>query len=241
MSKTTIINSSVLSGFVELLPEKQMIFDKVVDIVSSVYKSSGYVNIDTPIIEKSEVLLAKAGGETEKQIYRIIKGDNDLALRFDLTIPFARYVANHFNDLKMPFKRFQIGKVYRGERAQKGRYREFYQADIDLVNPNNLSNMYEIDVISTIVNVLLSLSDIFFLGSFCVKISSRKIWDAVLNNFNFSYSKKEKLFSIIDKKNKMEEDVFYIELEKIIDNKEQFNLIKSMFSLNFSILSINSS
>ena len=137
--KKNIIKPSILPGFMELLPREQEIFNDIVSKISKVYEMNGCLAIDTPIIEKADVLLAKSGGETEKQVYSFQKGKNNLALRFDLTVPFARYVAQYYNDLVFPFKRYQIGKVYRGERNQKGRYREFYQCDIDVIGKEKLS------------------------------------------------------------------------------------------------------
>ena len=128
-----IVKPSILPGFMELLPSDQILFNQMMDTIKNNYERFGFLPIDTPIIEKSEVLLAKGGGETEKQIYRFEKGDTDLSLRFDLTVPLARYVSQHFSELNFPFKRYQIGKVYRGERNQKGRFREFYQCDIDKI------------------------------------------------------------------------------------------------------------
>ena len=127
------VQPRTLSGFMELLPARQVQFDRMVSILRETYSLYGFTPLDTPLIEASEVLLAKGGGETEKQIYRFHKGDTDLALRFDLTVPLAKYVALHYGQLTFPFRRFQIGKVYRGERAQRGRFREFYQADIDVI------------------------------------------------------------------------------------------------------------
>ena len=127
-----------LSGFMELLPRPQQQMERMMDILRRTYSLYGFTPLDTPVIEAAEVLLAKGGGETEKQIYRFNKGDADLALRFDLTVPLAKYVALHYNDLSFPFRRYQIGKVYRGERAQRGRFREFYQADIDVIGDSKL-------------------------------------------------------------------------------------------------------
>ena len=127
------IKPHTLSGFMELLPADEMRMERFLDTLRRSYALYGFTALDTPIIESSEVLLAKGGGETEKQIYRFMKGDTDLALRFDLTVPLAKYVALHYGELTFPFRRFQIGKVYRGERAQRGRFREFYQADIDVI------------------------------------------------------------------------------------------------------------
>ena len=132
------IKPRTLSGFMELLPQQQMQMDRIMETVRSVYALYGFTALDTPIIEASEILLAKGGGETEKQIYRFTKGDSDLSLRFDLTVPLAKYVALHYSELSFPFRRFQVGKVYRGERAQRGRFREFYQADIDVIGDESL-------------------------------------------------------------------------------------------------------
>ena len=135
-----------LSGFMELLPAQQVLFDRMKQILASTYQLYGFTPLDTPLIEASEVLLAKGGGETEKQIYRFTKGDADLSLRFDLTVPLAKYVALHYSDLSFPFRRYQIGKVYRGERAQRGRYREFYQADIDIIGDGKLDISNEAEI-----------------------------------------------------------------------------------------------
>ena len=140
------MNIGPLSGFMELLPEDQLLLDNMKSVIRDVYKQFGFFGLDTPLIERSEILLAKAGGDTEKQIYRFTKGDNDLSLRFDLTVPLARYVAHHYNDLVFPFKRYQVGKVFRGERAQKGRYREFYQSDIDIIGDGKLSFLYDAEL-----------------------------------------------------------------------------------------------
>ena len=196
------INTSVLSGFVELLPQQQFLFDTIKNMVEQSYQKAGFVAIDTPTIEKSEVLFAKAGGETEKQVYRFTKGDTDLSLRFDLTVPFARYVSEHYANLPFPFKRYQIGKVYRGERAQKGRYREFFQADIDIVAENNLSIMYDAEIINTIISTISNLTNTFNLGPFKVRVSNRKIWDGFFNEFNIFDSKKVEAVAIIDKRYK---------------------------------------
>ena len=125
------IKPRTLSGFMELLPARQTQFERMLETLRTTYALYGFTPLDTPVIESAEILLAKGGGETEKQIYRFTKGDSDLALRFDLTVPLAKYVALHYGDLAFPFRRYQIGKVYRGERAQRGRFREFYQCDIE--------------------------------------------------------------------------------------------------------------
>lgn len=164
-----------LSGFMELLPQKQAHFDRMVELLRRSYSLYGFTALDTPVIEASEVLLAKAGGETEKQIYRFNKGDTDLSLRFDLTVPLAKYVALHYSELSFPFRRFQIGKVYRGERAQRGRFREFYQADIDVIGDGRLDIINEAEIPSIIYQTFTSLG----LKRFQIRVNNRKI----LNGF----------------------------------------------------------
>ena len=143
-----------LPGFMELLPQDQILFNKIYDKIRKVYESFGFLPIDTPVLEYSELLLAKAGGETEKQIYRFLKGDTDISMRFDHTVPLARYVSEHFNDLAFPFKRYAMSKVYRGERSQKGRYREFYQCDIDVIGNESLDLVYDAELPAIIYKIL---------------------------------------------------------------------------------------
>ena len=170
-----IIKPRTLSGFMELLPDKQIRFEKLVQILRDTYASYGFAPLDTPAIEDAQILLAKGGGETEKQIYRFTKGDSDLALRFDLTVPLAKYVALHCNELAFPFRRFQISKVYRGERAQRGRFREFYQADIDIIGDGKLSIVNEAEIPSIIYKTFSTLG----LKRFQIRVNNRKI----LNGF----------------------------------------------------------
>ena len=164
-----------LSGFMELLPAPQRQMERIMEILRETYSLYGFTPLDTPAIESSEVLLAKGGGETEKQIYRFQKGDADLSLRFDLTVPLAKYVALHYNDLTFPFRRFQIGKVYRGERAQRGRFREFYQADIDIIGDGKLSILNEAEIPAIIYKTFSALG----LKRFRIRVNNRKI----LNGF----------------------------------------------------------
>ncbi len=164
-----------LSGFMELLPARQAQFERMAELLRKAYSLYGFTPLDTPIIEASEVLLAKAGGETEKQIYRFTKGDSDLSLRFDLTVPLAKYVALHYAELVFPFRRFQIGKVYRGERAQRGRFREFYQADIDVIGDGKLDIVNEAEIPAVIYQTFTSLG----LKRFQIRVNNRKI----LNGF----------------------------------------------------------
>ena len=169
------ITPRTLSGFMELLPAPQQQLERMMDILRKTYALYGFTPLDTPVIEASEVLLAKGGGETEKQIYRFQKGDADLALRFDLTVPLAKYVALHYNDLSFPFRRYQIGKVYRGERAQRGRFREFYQADIDVIGDGKLDITNEAEIPAIIYQTFTSLG----LKRFQIRVNNRKI----LNGF----------------------------------------------------------
>ena len=169
------VKPRTLSGFMELLPAEQMKMERMKDILRKSYASYGFTPLDTPIIESAEVLLAKGGGETEKQIYRFQKGDSDLALRFDLTVPLAKYVAAHYAELSFPFRRCQIGKVYRGERAQKGRFREFYQADIDVIGDGKLDIINEAEIPAVIYDTFTALG----LKKFKIRVNNRKI----LNGF----------------------------------------------------------
>ena len=172
MSKMT---PRTLSGFMELLPGPQTQLEAMMEILRRTYSLYGFTPLDTPAIEAAEVLLAKGGGETEKQIYRFQKGDSDLALRFDLTVPLAKYVALHYADLSFPFRRYQIGKVYRGERAQRGRFREFYQADIDIIGDGKLSIINEAEIPAIIYKTFSTLG----LKRFQIRVNNRKI----LNGF----------------------------------------------------------
>jgi len=195
--KNEIVKPSILPGFMELLPLDQIQFNKLADTIRNTYESFGFMPIDTPVIEKSEILLAKGGGETEKQIYRFSKGSNDLSLRFDLTVPLARYVAQNSNSLTFPFRRYQIGKVYRGERNQKGRFREFYQCDIDIIGSNNLSILNDAEIPSIIYSIFNNLG----FKDFTIKVNNRKI----LNGFFESLGIEDKsgVLRIIDKIDKI--------------------------------------
>ena len=166
-----IIKPRTLSGFMELLPGKQAQFERMLEILRRTYASYGFAALDTPVIEDAQILLAKGGGETEKQIYRFQKGDSDLALRFDLTVPLAKYVALHANELAFPFRRYQISKVYRGERAQRGRFREFYQADIDIIGDGKLDILNEAEIPAIIYKVFKG----FGLNRFQIRVNNRKI------------------------------------------------------------------
>ena len=171
----SIVQPRTLSGFMELLPARQIQFDRMAAIIRESFSLYGFTPLDTPLIEASEVLLAKGGGETEKQIYRFMKGDSDLSLRFDLTVPLAKYVALNYANLAFPFRRFQIGKVYRGERAQRGRFREFYQADIDIIGDGKLDISNDAEIPAVIYRTFTSLG----LKRFQIRVNNRRI----LNGF----------------------------------------------------------
>ena len=199
-----------LPGFMELLPNEQILFNQMKQTIEDTYKTYGFLPIDTPVIELSEVLLAKAGGETEKQIYRFTKGDTDLSLRFDLTVPLAKYVAKNYGNLSFPFRRYQIGKVYRGERAQKGRYREFYQCDIDIIGDETLDIINDAELPSVIATTFRKLG----FEDFTIKINNRKILNGLYASINQT-EKSVDIMRIIDKIDKIGDEAVVEELTKI--------------------------
>ena len=188
------IEPRTLPGFMELLPKEQILFNKMKEKIQRSYEKFGFLPIDTPIIEMSDVLLAKAGGETEKQIYRFQKGDNDLALRFDLTVPLAKYVTEYYNDLSFPFRRYQIGKVYRGERPQKGRFREFYQCDIDIIGDGELSIINDAEMPAVIYSTIKNLG----FEDFTICINNRKLLSGLFKELDLE-DKSVDIMRIIDK------------------------------------------
>lgn len=221
------IKPSILAGFMELLPIEQRKFNDIVERITKVYEENGCLPIDTPIIEKAEVLLAKSAGETEKQVYAFQKGSNNLALRFDLTVPFARYTAQYFNDLTFPFKRYQIGKVYRGERNQRGRYREFYQCDVDIIGKEKLSVKNDALVISLASKAFKAIG----LKDYKFQISNRKILSALLSSLNIENS--IDVMILIDKYDKIGEKTFKEELFKLVD-KESAYIINKVLNIKGS-------
>lgn len=210
--KKQIVKPSILPGFMELLPGQQIAFNNMRDIIRRNFEKYGFLPIDTPIIEKSEILLAKGGGETEKQIYRFSKGDSDLSLRFDLTVPLARYVSQYISSLTFPFRRYQIGKVYRGERNQKGRFREFYQCDIDIIGNGKLSIINDAEIPSIIYSTFKDLG----FDSFTIRVNNRK----VLNGFfdHLGIDDKSEVLKIIDKLDKIGMDAVKKELDGVCEN-----------------------
>lgn len=202
-----IITPSILPGFMELLPADQLVFNEMLDTIKKTYEKYGFIPVDTPMIEKSEVLLAKGGGETEKQIYRFNKGDNDLSLRFDLTVPLARYVSQHFGELTFPFKRYHIGKVFRGEKPQKGRFREFYQCDIDIIGNESLSVINDAEILSVIYSTFKALG----FDDFTIRINNRKVLNGFFESLNVS--DKAEVLRTIDKLEKIGKDAVAAELK----------------------------
>ncbi len=216
-----------LPGFMELLPSEQILFDQMRKTIEDSYKTFGFLPIDTPIIELSEVLLAKAGGETEKQIYRFNKGDTDLSLRFDLTVPLAKYVAKNYGSLSFPFRRYQIGKVYRGERAQKGRYREFYQCDIDIIGDETLDIINDAELPAVIATTFRRLG----FDEFTIKINNRKILNGLYESINQT-EKSVDIMRIIDKIDKIGDQAVMEELAKIEVPEESINKIMQFIKID---------
>ncbi len=219
-----------LSGFMELLPAPQQQMERMMEILRTTYSRYGFTPLDTPVIESSEVLLAKGGGETEKQIYRFSKGDADLSLRFDLTVPLAKYVALHYNDLAFPFRRYQIGKVYRGERAQRGRFREFYQADIDVFGDGKLDIANEAEIPAIIYQTFSALG----LQRFQIRVNNRKI----LNGFYAMQGLSEKsgdIMRTVDKLDKIgPEKVRQLLMDEIALTQEQADEILKFIAITGS-------
>ena len=198
-----------LPGFMELLPGEQVLFSQMKETIQKTYEKFGFLPIDTPVIESTEVLLAKAGGETEKQLYSFTKGDSNLTLRFDLTVPLAKYVAMHSNELSFPFRRYQIGKVYRGERAQRGRYREFYQCDIDVIGDGELNIINDAEVPSIMYEIFRKLG----LDDFTIKINNRKILNGLFESINAKENPVD-IMRIIDKIEKIGQEKVIAELRE---------------------------
>ena len=216
-----------LSGFMELLPNDQILFEQMKNTIEETYKRFGFLPLDTPIIELSEVLLAKAGGETEKQIYRFNKGDNDLSLRFDLTVPLAKYVAKNYGNLSFPFRRYQIGKVYRGERTQKGRFREFYQCDIDIIGDGELDLINDAELPSVIYMIFTKLG----FNDFTIKINNRKLLNGLFTEIGQKDNSVE-ILRIIDKIDKIGKEAVIEELEKLNIGKEQIEKIINFIEID---------
>ena len=199
-----------LPGFMELLPNEQILFDQMKQAIEESYKTFGFLPIDTPIIELADVLLAKTGGETAKQIYKFEKGDTNLALRFDLTVPLAKYVAKNYGNLSFPFRRYQIGKVYRGEKVQKGRYREFYQCDIDIIGDETLDIINDAELPVVIATTFSNLG----FNDFTIKINNRKILNGLYESLGQEENSVE-IMRIVDKLDKIGVEAVKEEISKL--------------------------
>ncbi len=220
------IKPRTLSGYMELLPKDQIKFNNMVDIIKKNYEYFGFLPLDTPILEASEVLLAKVGGETEKQIYKI----DDKVMRFDLTVPLAKYVVLNYGNLSFPFRRYQIGKVYRGERAQKGRFREFYQADIDIIGDSELSIYNDAEIPYIIYKIFKELN----IGEFKIKINNRKLLNGYFEYLEIS-DKVSIIMNIIDKLRKIGVSEVTKELISIGIKEEKIKNIIAFISMNADI------
>ena len=221
------LNTKPLPGMMELLPEEQMEFNRILGVVKAHHAAFGYAEIDTPVIERTETLLAKAGGETEKQIYRFKKGDNDLSLRFDLTVPTARFVAENISHLTFPFKRSQIGKVYRGERSQRGRFREFYQCDIDVIGREKLSLNYDAEVMAVIYAIFKELN----LGKFTLRINNRNIMSGLFEGLGVVGSAVE-LMALIDRAEKISGEDVSRQLKEVSIGREAEQMILEFIKID---------
>lgn len=226
MKKQIKVIPRTLPGFMELKPNEQILFNQIKENIEESYKRFGFLPLDTPILELSEVLLAKAGGETEKQIYRFTRGD-DLAMRFDLTVPLAKYVSKNYGELQFPFRRYQIGKVYRGERPQKGRFREFYQADIDIIGDGELSIMNDAEIPSIIYTTFKSLG----FDDFTIRINNRKILNGLFEYLNIVELSTE-IMRIIDKLEKIGKENVKLELLKLNIEEEIVDKILEFISIS---------
>ncbi len=215
-----------LAGFMELMPNEQILFEQIKQKIEKTYQKFGFLPLDTPILELSKVLLAKAGGETEKQIYRFEKGDTDISMRFDLTVPLAKYVAKNYGNLSFPFRRYQIGKVYRGERTQKGRFREFYQCDIDIIGDGELSVINDAELPSVIYNIFKELG----FDDFTIRINNRKILNGLFESLNQKENATE-ILRIIDKIEKIGKEAVIEELEKIEIPSDAINKIMDFIEI----------
>ena len=222
-----MIEPRTLPGFMELLPNEQILFEQMKQKIEKTYQKFGFLPLDTPILELSEILLAKAGGETEKQIYQFQKGDTDIAMRFDLTVPLSKYVAKNYGNLSFPFRRYQIGKVYRGEKAQKGRFREFYQCDIDIIGDGELSTINDAEIPSVIYNLIKELG----FEEFTIRINNRKILNGLFEYINQKDNSVE-ILRIIDKIEKIGKEAVIEDLEKIGVSKEAIEKIINFIEID---------
>lgn len=229
----TKITPKIMPGFMELLPADQIAFERLKRIVQDTYESFGFIPLDTPVLELSEVLLAKESGETSKQVYRFTKGDTDMSLRFDLTVPLSRYVAAHQNELTFPFRRYQIAKVYRGERPQKGRFREFYQADIDIIGSEKLSVLYDAEIPSIIYKTFTKLG----LKRFHIRMNNRKLLRGFYQHLGLEAQSTD-ILRLVDKLDKIGADNVRAGLKDLGLNDAQANQILCFVDITGSVADV---
>ncbi len=224
------VTPRTLPGFMQLLPNEQIVFNQMKEKIQKTYEKFGFLPLDTPVIESSEVLLAKAGGETEKQIYRFNKGESDLSLRFDLTVPLAKYVTENYAHINFPFRRYQIGKVYRGEKAQKGRFREFYQCDIDIIGENELSLINDAEIPSIIYATFKELG----FNNFTISINNRKILNGLFESLELR-EKSVDILRIIDKIDKIGKENVIKEINDLGVEENKIEIIMNFISISGDI------
>src|SRR3989344_3435549 len=221
------IKPSILPGFMELLPNEQLVFNSMLKTIQESYELFGFVPLDTPIIEKAEVLLAKAGIEATKQTYVFKKGDQEQALRFDLTVPLARYVSQHIRDLIFPFRRYQIGKVYRGEKPQKGRFREFYQCDVDIIGKGSLDFINDAEILAVTYFTFNKLG----LGKFCIRLNNRKILSGFIGDLGIKNQVTD-VMRLIDKLEKVGKEIFVKELKSLNLSNNQIEVLTNLITIS---------
>ena len=224
------VQPKTLPGFMELLPNEQILFNEMKEKIQKSYERFGFLPLNTPIIESAEVLLAKAGGETEKQIYRFNKGESDLALRFDLTVPLAKYVTEYYPNLSFPFRRYQIGKVYRGEKAQRGRYREFYQCDIDIIGDNELSLINDAEMPSIIYSTFKELG----FDDFTISINNRKILNGLFEALGLNEMSVD-ILRIIDKIDKIGKENVIKEIKDLGVEQDKIDTIMNFITITGNV------
>ncbi len=232
--KKNKVEARILSGFMELLPAEQILFNKYLQIIKETYEEFGFTPLESPIIEYSNVLLAKIGEDTKKEIYRFERGEDDLSLRFDLTVPLARFVAMKGQSLAFPFRRYQIGKVFRGERPQKGRYREFYQCDIDVIGNGKLGLVNDAEIPAVIYRLFSKLN----FGDFVIRISNRKVLTGLVASLGFS-KKTDEVLRVVDKLEKVGQDGVVNELVNLgltKDGADKVIKFVKMFGSNKEII-----
>lgn len=233
MTENKLITPRKLKGFWELMPKEQMLFSSLLQKIEKVFQDNCFLPLDTPVLEYSDALLAKSGGETDKQVFRFSKGDADMCMRYDLTVPLARFVSMHKAELCFPFKRYQIGKVYRGERPQKGRFREFYQCDADIIGDGQLSLVADAECINLFEKCFDALS-----LPVEIKVSNRKIISGFIEEIGKT-EKSTEIFIVLDKFDKISVDDALEELQEIGLSKKESEKIAKLTQISGKIEEIS--